>query len=346
MANGTFSRKFPGGRVAPEPGSFDNIVEIRPKRIIRIKHLNPKARDEKFEKEMQAYLQYRENAVIGLSLPIHLTHQRQRSNLQLKAAGPSSLAKDGKTQPPNLVQGRQNENTNSVDDTRVTTREPSDSMINQAIGSAGKGRSVGNATQMCSPAMSQKSESVQSVSGVHVDVTRPSSLVVPLKEINEKKEPDGEEMDNPPSHFQGELESIPQSSRSSKKTKDHRPFSAKSLKHGPRSVASSDISDTGKPASELEIAVKSRKHLESSYKNVTLFFIHGVGGSADIWNSQIDFFANLGLEVIAPDLLGHGFSQSPDVQRMYHFNEILADMETIFDKHCKRQNIVIGHSYG
>ena len=35
-----------------------------------------------------------------------------------------------------------------------------------------------------------------------------------------------------------------------------------------------------------------------------LFFIHGVGGSANIWSNQLSYFADLGHEVIAPDLLG------------------------------------------
>ena len=38
-----------------------------------------------------------------------------------------------------------------------------------------------------------------------------------------------------------------------------------------------------------------------------LFFIHGVGGSANIWSNQLSYFADLGHEVIAPDLLGKVF---------------------------------------
>ena len=37
----------------------------------------------------------------------------------------------------------------------------------------------------------------------------------------------------------------------------------------------------------------------------SLFFIHGVGGSANIWTNQLTYFAALGHEVIAPDLLGN-----------------------------------------
>ena len=44
--------------------------------------------------------------------------------------------------------------------------------------------------------------------------------------------------------------------------------------------------------------------------NVALFFIHGVGGSSDVWKGQIDYFTDNGYEVIAPDLIGHGFSMA------------------------------------
>ena len=77
-----------------------------------------------------------------------------------------------------------------------------------------------------------------------------------------------------------------------------------------------------------------------------LFFIHGVGGSSDVWQAQLRFFAREGYEIIAPDLIGHGLSCTPKDKKSYHFLEIAADMEEIFDKYCKKRNIVIGHSYG
>ncbi|ESO87579.1 hypothetical protein LOTGIDRAFT_75209, partial [Lottia gigantea] len=80
--------------------------------------------------------------------------------------------------------------------------------------------------------------------------------------------------------------------------------------------------------------------------NSVLFFIHGVGGSSDIWKSQIDYFRKLGYEIVAPDLIGHGLSCAPKDLKSYHFDQIAADIEEIFDKYCKRNNVVIGHSYG
>ena len=79
-----------------------------------------------------------------------------------------------------------------------------------------------------------------------------------------------------------------------------------------------------------------------------LFFIHGVGGSANVWSSQLSYFSNLGHEVIAPDILGHGFSSAPDKAKSYTFSKLLRDLLTIFDHFVPRTRecIVIGHSYG
>ena len=79
-----------------------------------------------------------------------------------------------------------------------------------------------------------------------------------------------------------------------------------------------------------------------------LFFLHGVGGSADSWNSQLAFFVSQGYEVVAPDLLGHGFSSCPDNSKSYTFTKLFKDILTIFDSYIpeSRKTIIFGHSYG
>ncbi|XP_072016795.1 protein ABHD8-like [Amphiura filiformis] len=92
----------------------------------------------------------------------------------------------------------------------------------------------------------------------------------------------------------------------------------------------------------------SRSSLHSAYDdgNVMVFLIHGVGGSSDLWRHQIDYLVKEGFEVIAPDLLGHGFSRAPRQSSAYAFNELADDMLALFDGYAKRRNILIGHSYG
>jgi len=77
----------------------------------------------------------------------------------------------------------------------------------------------------------------------------------------------------------------------------------------------------------------------------------GVGGSADSWQNQLSHFSSLGYEVIAPDLLGHGFSSTPNKPKAYVFTKLFRDVLTVFDHFCVgmgRQNpvVLIGHSYG
>lgn len=85
---------------------------------------------------------------------------------------------------------------------------------------------------------------------------------------------------------------------------------------------------------------------KETHQDVALFFIHGVGGSLDIWGSQLDFFSRLGYEVIAPDLAGHGASSAPQIAAAYTFYALAEDIRLIFKRYARRRNILIGHSYG
>ncbi|NXV09740.1 ABHD8 protein, partial [Cettia cetti] len=97
------------------------------------------------------------------------------------------------------------------------------------------------------------------------------------------------------------------------------------------------------------VTVDCQKRITSckgSHGDVVLFFIHGVGGSLDIWKEQLDFFSRLGYEVVAPDLAGHGCSSAPPVAAAYTFYALAEDMRAVFQRYAKRRNILIGHSYG
>ncbi|CAN8201432.1 unnamed protein product [Coccothraustes coccothraustes] len=97
------------------------------------------------------------------------------------------------------------------------------------------------------------------------------------------------------------------------------------------------------------VTVDCKKRITSckgTHGDVVLFFIHGVGGSLDIWKEQLEFFSKLGYEVVAPDLAGHGCSSAPPVAAAYTFYALAEDMRAVFKRYAKKRNILIGHSYG
>uniref|UniRef100_H2T7U7 Protein ABHD8 n=1 Tax=Takifugu rubripes TaxID=31033 RepID=H2T7U7_TAKRU len=97
------------------------------------------------------------------------------------------------------------------------------------------------------------------------------------------------------------------------------------------------------------VLINSKRSISSckgTHSDVALFFVHGVGGSLDIWGSQLDFFSRLGYEVIAPDLAGHGASTAPQIAAAYTFYALAEDLRAIFKRYARKRNILIGHSYG
>lgn len=97
------------------------------------------------------------------------------------------------------------------------------------------------------------------------------------------------------------------------------------------------------------VLINSKRVISSckgTHSDVALFFVHGVGGSLDIWSSQLDFFSRLGYEVIAPDLAGHGASTAPQIAAAYTFYALAEDLRAIFKRYSRKRNILIGHSYG
>uniref|UniRef100_UPI003AAA45B7 protein ABHD8-like n=1 Tax=Centroberyx gerrardi TaxID=166262 RepID=UPI003AAA45B7 len=97
------------------------------------------------------------------------------------------------------------------------------------------------------------------------------------------------------------------------------------------------------------VSIDSKRVISSckgTHSDVALFFVHGVGGSLDIWGSQLDFFSRLGYEVIAPDLAGHGASTAPQIAAAYTFYALAEDLRAIFKRYARKRNILIGHSYG
>eukprot|EP00794_Sanderia_malayensis_P009536 gene9536-10523_t len=99
--------------------------------------------------------------------------------------------------------------------------------------------------------------------------------------------------------------------------------------------------------SNAEAEQKSSLHsIRSADEKIVIFFTHGVGGSAELWRAQILFFHSKGYDIVAPDLLGHGLSSKPSNSDAYSFDNLSQDMLQVFDKYCRKRNILVGHSYG
>jgi Alpha/beta hydrolase family len=79
-----------------------------------------------------------------------------------------------------------------------------------------------------------------------------------------------------------------------------------------------------------------------------LFFIHGAGESSESWRQISQYFACLHYEVVAIDLLGHGFSSTPNKVKAYTFRKLLGDVLRVFDEYIfnGKKAVVIGHGYG
>lgn len=90
--------------------------------------------------------------------------------------------------------------------------------------------------------------------------------------------------------------------------------------------------------------------LKTLLQKTLVLLLHGIGSSADVWWSIIISLVNRGYEVVAPDLLGHGYSSAPNQAKFYTFHSLLIHAITIFDYYVSADDrtncILIGHSYG
>jgi abhydrolase domain-containing protein 8 len=91
-----------------------------------------------------------------------------------------------------------------------------------------------------------------------------------------------------------------------------------------------------------------RSYLVFTPQKPLLYFLHGVGCSADVWSALLQYFTAAGYEVVAPDMLGHGYSAAPDNASAYTFHRLLKDSIDIFDRFVgeDRTCVVVGHAYG
>ena len=98
---------------------------------------------------------------------------------------------------------------------------------------------------------------------------------------------------------------------------------------------------------KLEVVPRYHNNADGTLSGVTVFLIHGVGGSVEVWRSQFDsLLVRAVVKIVAVDLIGHGQSSAPRRKEAYQFEAIASDIAAIFTRFRSTDNIIIGHSYG
>lgn len=87
---------------------------------------------------------------------------------------------------------------------------------------------------------------------------------------------------------------------------------------------------------------------KGTLKRATIFLIHGFPDISFGWRYQIPFLTSLGLEVIAPDCLGYGRSDSPPTSSItdYTYRRIADDIEELCRQLGISSIILGGHDWG
>ncbi|KRT83444.1 hydrolase [Oryctes borbonicus] len=124
-----------------------------------------------------------------------------------------------------------------------------------------------------------------------------------------------------------------------------------------------DLNNVGKTIANQSLTVQSNNNKDiivgqlktmCSHKNngkskPLVMLLHGIGSTADVWWNIIYNLHGRGYEIIAPDMLGHGFSSAPNIIGAYKFKNLLRNSLQIFDYYVaseERKAIIIGHSFG
>mmetsp|Transcript_2448 Transcript_2448/g.2734 ORF Transcript_2448/g.2734 Transcript_2448/m.2734 type:complete len:277 (-) Transcript_2448:23-853(-) len=90
------------------------------------------------------------------------------------------------------------------------------------------------------------------------------------------------------------------------------------------------------------IYVSYSKHQTASN---TIFFVHGLGGRADQWRHQEQYYKEK-MNVCVFSFLGHAGSERPMVWDQYAFSDFVNELKAIYTKYKTEDNIIVAHSYG
>jgi len=96
--------------------------------------------------------------------------------------------------------------------------------------------------------------------------------------------------------------------------------------------------------STLVEAAGIRWHVQRTGEGPSLLLIHGTGAATHSWRGLLPLLAQH-FSVVAPDLPGHGFTQSPPADRL-SLPGMSADLGALLRKLEVRPEIAVGHSAG
>jgi 3-oxoadipate enol-lactonase len=84
-------------------------------------------------------------------------------------------------------------------------------------------------------------------------------------------------------------------------------------------------------------------YIERGSGPITLVFLHGISGSKEVWQPQIDFFSARGYRTVAWDMPGYGASAMlPE----YSLPALAAALSRVLDRTAGSRIVLVGHSMG
>ncbi len=78
----------------------------------------------------------------------------------------------------------------------------------------------------------------------------------------------------------------------------------------------------------------------------TIVFLHGLSSNHTTWSASMLALEKLGLNMLAPDLRGHGHSDKTKKRNLYKFSIFAHDLEAILAQEKLGKIILVGYSYG
>lgn len=77
-----------------------------------------------------------------------------------------------------------------------------------------------------------------------------------------------------------------------------------------------------------------------------LLLLHGFTGSHEYWHLHHEYWRDRGYQIIAPDLLGHGLTDTPADSWRYQMSQVGADIRALLDELNIQRCHILGYSMG